>query len=75
MAQVVKLKRSAEPDAIPTTSDLEDGELAVNTNDGRLFMKRDSGTPEIITVGRSITVSADDPSGGQDGDIWIQYYE
>jgi hypothetical protein len=51
MANTVVLKRSAVPNKIPTTSDLALGELALNTNDGNLFFKRDaSGTQSIISV-------------------------
>ena len=51
MANTVVLKRSAVPNKIPTTGDLALGELALNTNDGNLFFKRDvSGTQSIISV-------------------------
>jgi len=70
---VMQQKRSATPGAAPTVADLLPGQLAVNTNDGTLFMERNSGTPQIVTIGRPITISASAPSGGQDGDIWIQY--
>ena len=53
MAQVLKLKRTAVSGKIPTTSNLELGELAMNTFDGRIFLKKDSGTPivtEILTT-------------------------
>lgn len=52
MANNIKIKRSAVQGKVPTTTDLEFGELAVNTHDGRMFLKRDPGTGEIIvTVG------------------------
>jgi hypothetical protein len=51
MANVVKLKRSAVSGKNPTTSDLQLGEVALNTTDGNLFFKRDSnGLESIITV-------------------------
>ena len=53
MAQVLKLKRTAVNGKIPTTSHLELGELAMNTFDGRIFLKKDSGTPidnEVLTT-------------------------
>lgn len=53
MAQIVKLKRTAVSGKIPTTSNLELGELAMNTYDGRIFFEKDSGTPtvnEILTT-------------------------
>jgi hypothetical protein len=50
MANTVKLKRSAVTGRNPATSDLELGELAINTYDGNLFFKKDSGTASIVTV-------------------------
>ena len=51
MANVVKLKRSAVSGRNPTTSDLELGEVALNTYDGNLFFKRDqNGQESIVTV-------------------------
>ena len=51
MANTVVLKRSAVPNKIPTTGDLALGELALNTNDGNLFFKKDaSGTQSIMSV-------------------------
>jgi hypothetical protein len=50
MANKVVLKRSAVSGRNPTTSDLSLGELAVNTYDGNLFFKKDSGTASIVTV-------------------------
>ena len=45
-----KLKRSAVPSAVPTTAQLELGELAINTNDGKVFIKKDNGTPSIVDL-------------------------
>jgi hypothetical protein len=51
MANVVKLKRSAVSGRNPATSDLQLGEVALNTYDGNLFFKRDqSGQESIVTV-------------------------
>lgn len=51
MAQTVQLKRSAVPGKVPTTSDLALGEIAINTYDGKLFTKKDNGTPSIVEIG------------------------
>ena len=52
MAQTIKLKRSATQNAVPSTSALELGEIAINTYDGKLFIKKDvSGTQSIVTIG------------------------
>ena len=47
MATVIKLKRSTTASAVPTTSDLEDGEVAVNVTDKKVYM-RSGGS--IVTV-------------------------
>lgn len=51
MAQTVKMKRSSVAGKVPTTTDLALGELAVNTNDGKLFLKQDTGVASIVWVG------------------------
>jgi hypothetical protein len=53
MAQVVKLKRTSVQGRIPSIANLELGELAINTHDGRLFFQKDDGTlsiQEILTT-------------------------
>ena len=50
MAQTIRLKRSAVAGRVPTTSDLELGEVGMNTYDGALYMKRDAGTAEVIRI-------------------------
>ena len=54
MAQTVKLKRSNPADATPTTSNLASGELAMNTRDGKVYMRKyidgTNGNDTIITV-------------------------
>lgn len=51
MANTLRLKRSAVAGKVPATSDLELGELAINTHDGTLFLKKDDGTPAIVQLG------------------------
>ena len=54
--QFLKLRRSAIPGKIPETSSLDLGELAMNTHDGLLFMKKSSSFgEEIIPIGVSTT--------------------
>lgn len=51
MANTVKLKRSAVQGKTPVTTDLQLGELALNTYDGNLFFKKSvSGTDSIVTA-------------------------
>ncbi len=47
MSTVIKLKRSTTAASVPTTNDLEDGEIAVNVTDKKVFV-RNGGN--IITV-------------------------
>ena len=54
MAQTIKLKRSATAGNAPSTSDLALGEVALNTNDGKLYIKTTEGSLDsIIQVGSS----------------------
>ena len=45
MAQTVKLKRSNTAGTIPTTSNLALGEVAINTKDGKFFLRKQDGGP------------------------------
>jgi len=50
----IKIRRSATQNAIPTTSNLDLGELALNTNDGKLYMKTTEGSLDsVVQVGSS----------------------
>ena len=52
MAQTIKVKRSATQNAVPSTSSLALGEIAINAYDGKLFIKKDvGGTESIVTIG------------------------
>ena len=51
MASTIRMKRSAIATKVPTTAQLDLGELAINTRDGKLFLKRADGSEEIIEVG------------------------
>lgn len=44
----VKLVRSATPGKVPTTYDLQLGALAINTFDGKLYIKKDDSSGEAI---------------------------
>ena len=51
MANTIKIRRSAVASAVPTTGQLALGELALNTYDGKLFIKKDDGTASIVQIG------------------------
>jgi hypothetical protein len=48
---LMKFKRSAVPSKVPTTADLALGELAINTYDGKLFLKKNDGTQSVVEIG------------------------
>lgn len=67
MAQVIKVKQSSVAGKIPTTTQLQLGELALNTTDGKLYFKKNvSGTESVVTV------SASTASQGENTLMWSQ---
>ncbi|MFW9615049.1 hypothetical protein [Aquabacterium sp.] len=67
MAQVIKVKQSSVAGKVPTTTQLQLGELALNTTDGKLYFKKNvSGTESIVTV------SASTASQGENTLMWSQ---
>jgi hypothetical protein len=50
MSTNITLKRSAISGKIPATTDLNLGELAINTYDGKLFMKKNDGSESIVDI-------------------------
>ena len=60
-ANVVKLKRSAVAGRVPATADLALGEIALNTYDGRVYLKKSVSNVESI-----VTLQAF-PTGGTSG--------
>ena len=67
MAQVIKVKQSSVAGKVPTTTQLQLGELALNTTDGKLYFKKNvSGTETIETVSASTT------SQGANTLMWTQ---
>jgi hypothetical protein len=65
----IQLYRTATGSAVPTAGNLADGELAINTNDGKLFFKNSSGAvTEIASTGGSTgTVNSVNVVGGTTG--------
>ena len=56
MTQTVQLKRSATAGAIPSTSDLALGELAINTYDGKAYIKKNvGGTQSVVEIGADVS--------------------
>lgn len=83
MANTLKVKRSSVDGKTPTVNDLQLGELAINTFNGKLYTKRDNGTASIVEIGAAggnialddlTDVSLSSPSNGQvlkyNGSAW-----
>ncbi len=74
MANTIRLKRSATAGAVPTTAQLSLGELAINTRDGKMYLKKnDGGDPAvetIVQIGGSVTIASAPPAGAGIGDIY-----
>jgi len=72
MAATIKIKNSSTTGAVPTSSDLVQGELAVNVTDKRIFTENASGT--VVELGTNPTIltlpdgSASAPTLTNDGD-------
>lgn len=62
MANTIRIKRSAVQGKVPQTGDLQLGELAINTYDGKLYTKKDNGTASIVEIGSG---------GGSGGSVTI----
>ena len=45
--QTIKLKRSGTSGNVPSVSDLALGEVAINTYDGKMYIKKNTGTSEV----------------------------
>ena len=58
VANTVKLKRSSVQGKVPLVSDLQLGELAVNTYDGKLYLKKNvGGTESIVDVSSGLSAA------------------
>lgn len=44
MTTAIKIKRSETASSVPQTSDLEVGEIAINSTDQKIFTKKSDGT-------------------------------
>lgn len=50
-----RVKRSATPSAAPSAGSLDLGEIAVNTYDGKMYIKKNNGTDSIVEIGANGT--------------------
>ena len=66
MPQIV-VKRSSVPGKVPTTTDLSLGEIAVNTYDGKMFIKKNVSDAETI-----VTISASEYNWNYLVTVWTE---
>jgi hypothetical protein len=73
ITQSILLRRSNIAGKVPTTSSLQLGELALNTNDGRAFMKKDDGVnvtiEQFVVTGAEVTGSINILGTGSFGQV------
>jgi len=61
MATVIKLKRSSTADSVPTTSDLADGEVAINLADRKIYVNNGGTIVEVANAsgtGTAVPIAA-----------------
>ena len=63
MPNALLAKRTTVSGRVPTTAQLQAGELAVNVYDGKLFLKRVSGAESIIELGQTGPQGPQGPAG------------
>jgi hypothetical protein len=64
---LIKLKRSATPNKVPLTTDLDLGEMAMNTNDGKLYIKKNVSSVETV-----VTISCVGATGGGADNVFLE---
>ena len=70
MASNIKFKRSAVQNRVPTTAQLELGELALNTYDGKLYTEINTGSAAVVEIGSKLSsLVVDGDNGAGNGDV------
>jgi hypothetical protein len=77
----ILIKRSAVAAKVPSTTDLQLGEIAINTYDGKMYIKKNNGTDSVVQVGPPEALSGltdvnlTSPTTGQvlyyNGSVWV----
>ena len=63
-------KKSTVVGKVPVHTDLDIGELAVNTADKKLYTKHSDNA--VVQIGTTITISSTAPASPAVNDLWIQ---
>jgi|MDSZ01.2.fsa_nt_gb hypothetical protein len=69
MANVFKPKRSSTASSVPTTSDLADGELAVNSSDQKIYLREGSNIVEVGNTSGGISNVVEDTTPQLGGNL------
>lgn len=65
----IQLYRTATPSTSPTAGNLSDGELAINTADGKLFYKDSGGVVQTIATKAGANGDVVGPASATDGNL------
>ena len=57
MANQIILKRSSTAGKAPLVAQLALGEIAINTHDGKIYIKKDDGVPAVVEIGGVTSVN------------------
>ena len=83
MSEKIQLRRSSVAGRVPTTSQLDLGEIGINTHDGKVYIKKNNGSESIVEIGPlfslgdliDVDLSTASPTDGQvldyDGANWV----
>ena len=63
MANKIVVKRSNVASKVPTTAQLDLGEIAINTYDGKLYIKKNDGAESIVQLGAAGATGPTGPAG------------
>ena len=70
MASNINFKRSAVQNRVPTTAQLDLGELALNTYDGKLYTEINTGSAAVVEIGSKLSsLVVDGANGAGGGDV------
>ena len=78
MAQIIRLKRSNTANGKPTTSDLATGELAINVNDGKVFLRKSGSDSGVDVIKEFVTLDHEGTLTGSiniNGAITASYFK
>ena len=60
MSEKIQLRRSSVSGRVPTTSQLDLGEIGINTHDGKLYIKKNDGAASVVEIGGGISELEDE---------------